>query len=129
MNDVLRMVNDMAVSVADLRLTPAYLVEIIRLVDANSINISTGKALLQKVEQTHRAPGEIVQAEGLAKVSDDAPIRAIAGEVLAENPKEVAAYHAGKITLIGWFVGQVMRKMRGKADPNLTKTIFEEMLK
>jgi aspartyl-tRNA(Asn)/glutamyl-tRNA(Gln) amidotransferase subunit B len=129
MNDVLRLINDRGVSPADLHLTPAFLAEIIRLVDTHTINTSTGKSLLQKVEETHRSPEEIVQVEGLVKVSDDTSIRTVANEVIAENPKEVAAYHAGKITLMGWFVGQVMRKMRGKADPNLAKNILEELLK
>lgn len=129
MNDVLRMINDKGINAADLNLTPAYLAEILRLVDANAINNSTGKSLLVKVEETRRSPQEIVQSEGLAKVSDDAEIRAVVNAVLSENAKEVASYRAGKVTLIGWFVGQVMRKMRGKADPNLARAILEEMLK
>jgi aspartyl-tRNA(Asn)/glutamyl-tRNA(Gln) amidotransferase subunit B len=128
MNDVLRMINDRGVTARDLRLTPAYLAEILKLVDSGAINTSTGKSLLQKVEDTGRAPGEIVQAEGLAKVSDDAAIRAVVAEVLAESPKEVESYRAGKATLIGWFVGQVMKKMRGKADPALARQILEELL-
>jgi aspartyl-tRNA(Asn)/glutamyl-tRNA(Gln) amidotransferase subunit B len=84
---------------------------------------------LEKVEKTGRAPGEIVQAEGLAKISDSSAIHAAAAEVLAENPDQVAAYKNGKITLMGWFVGQVMKKMRGKADPQATKSALEELLK
>ncbi len=129
MNDVLRMINERGTNAGELNLLPAYLAEIIRLVDANTINISTGKSLLVKVEETHRAPGKIVQDEGLARVSDDAAIRGVAGEVIVENPKEVASYRSGKVTLMGWFVGQVMRKMRGKADPNLARAILEELLK
>jgi aspartyl-tRNA(Asn)/glutamyl-tRNA(Gln) amidotransferase subunit B len=69
-----------------------------------------------------------VQAEGLAKVSDDSAIRAVCAEVLAESPEQVATYKSGKVTLIGWFVGQVMKKMRGKADPQMAKAILEELL-
>jgi aspartyl-tRNA(Asn)/glutamyl-tRNA(Gln) amidotransferase subunit B len=129
MNDVLRMINDSGVPADRLRLTPAYLAEIIKMVDAGILNTSTGKSLLEKVEKTGRAPGEIVQAEGLAKVSDSGAIHAAAAEVLAENPDQVAAYKNGKITLMGWFVGQVMKKMRGKADPQATKSALEELLK
>ncbi len=129
MNDVLRMINESGTSAETLRLKPAYLAEIIRLVDAGTININTGKSLLDKVEKTGKSPEEIVQAEGLAKVSDDSSIRAVCQEVLAENPKEVESYKAGKVTLIGWFVGQVMRKMRGKADATLARSILEELLK
>lgn len=129
MNDVLRMVNELGIPAGELRLTPAYLAQIIKLVDAGTVNTSTGKTLLLKVQETGMRPADIVQAEGLAKVSDDAAIRAVAGEVLAANPKEVESYKAGKVTLIGWFVGQVMRKMGGKADPNLARKILEELLR
>ena len=128
MNDVLRMLNDRNLTADQLKLTPQYLAEILKLVDANSINTSTGKALLLKVETSGRAPGEIVQAEGLAQVSDDSAIRAVVQALLEASPKEVQAYKAGKTTLIGWFVGQVMRQMRGKADPSLARTILEELL-
>jgi len=129
MNDVLRMINDKGIPAEKLRLTPPYLAEIIRLVDAGTVNTYTGKSLLDKVEQTGRAPAEIVQAEGLAKVSDTDAIRAACSEVLAENPEQVASYKNGKATLIGWFVGQVMRKTRGKVDPQATRAVLEELLK
>ncbi len=128
MNDILRMLNDRGITVADLFLTPDHLAQILRMVDNGTINNSTGKSLLQKVDETHHTPADIVREEGLAKVSNDAAIRSICLEILAESPKEVASYKAGKTTLIGWFVGQVMRKMRGKADPTLARTILEEML-
>jgi aspartyl-tRNA(Asn)/glutamyl-tRNA(Gln) amidotransferase subunit B len=118
----------MAVSPDALLLSPKYLAEIIRLVDTSTINISTGKALLLRVQESGRAPGEIVQAEGLAQVSDDSAIRAVAAALIEANPKEVQSYRAGKISLIGWFVGQVMRQMKGKADPNLTRQVLEDLL-
>ena len=128
MNDVLRMFNESSQTADQLRLTPAYLAEIIKLVDAGTVNTSTGKSLLEKVEESGKAPADIVAAEGLGKVSDDSAIRAVCLEVMAESPKEVESYKAGKVTLIGWFVGQVMKKMRGKADPTLARTILEELL-
>jgi len=128
MNDVLRMINDRGLSAGQMKLTPAYLAEILKMVDSGTINTSTGKALLQKVEDSGTAPTRIVEAEGLAQVSDDSAIRAVVAEVLAENVKEVEAYKGGKVTLMGWFTGQVMRKMRGKADPSLARKILEEML-
>ena len=129
MNDILRMLNDRGITVNDLFLTPNHLAQILKMVDKGTINTSTGKSLLNKVEESHRAPDEIVKAEGLAKVSDDAAIRSICEQILSDNPKEVSSYQGGKTTLIGWFVGQVMRKMRGKADPTLARTILEELLK
>jgi aspartyl-tRNA(Asn)/glutamyl-tRNA(Gln) amidotransferase subunit B len=128
MNDVLRMLNDRNLTAGDLKLTPVFLVEILRLVDANTVNNNTGKALLIKVEDTGKAPAAVVAEEGLAQVSDDSAIRNVVQQVLDENPKEVAAYKSGKTTLLGWFVGQVMRQMRGKADPTLARNILEELL-
>jgi aspartyl-tRNA(Asn)/glutamyl-tRNA(Gln) amidotransferase subunit B len=129
MNDVLRMINEQGLKPAEMKLTPQTLAEILKLVDAGSINISTGKALLEKVQSSGKVPSQIVNDEGLARVSEDGAIRTVCQEVLAEAPNEVAAYKAGKVTLIGWFVGSVMKKMRGKADAALARTILEELLK
>ncbi|PKN99229.1 MAG: hypothetical protein CVU43_15465 [Chloroflexi bacterium HGW-Chloroflexi-5] len=128
MNEVLRMINDQGLNPAEMALTPAALASILKLVDAGTININTGKSLLQKVQQTGKSPDAIVAEEGLGLVSDDSAIRAVCEEVLAESPNEVAAYKGGKVTLIGWFVGGVMKKMRGKADAAMAKTILEELL-
>ncbi len=129
MNDVLRMLNEKGIQAGDLKLTPAYLADIIKLVDSGTVNTSTGKALILKVEESGSAPGKIVESEGLAQVSDDSAIRQICQELIAENPNEVESYKAGKVTLIGWFVGQVMKKMRGKADPTMARQVMEELLK
>jgi len=129
MNDVLRLLNDRGQTADQLKLTPSYLAGILRLLDEGKINTSTAKSLLVRVEDSGRTPDTIVEKEGLAKVSDDSAIRAACQEVLNQNPGEVASYKAGKVTLIGWFVGQVMRSMRGKADPNITRQIMEELLK
>src|SRR3990172_4418499 len=123
MNDVLRMINERSLSAGSLRLNPIYLAEIIQLVDAGTINASTGKSLLEKVEEGGHAPAEIVKDEGLARVSDDIAIRGIAAAIVDENPGQVESYKSGKVTLIGWFVGQVMKQSQGKADPQLARAI------
>lgn len=128
-NDVLRMINERGATAGGLRLAPLYLAEIIKLVDAGTVNTSTGKSLLDKVEDSGSAPGEIVEAEGLAQVSDQYAVRTVCAEVLTENPGQVATYKGGKVSIMGWFVGQVMRKSRGKADPKLARSFLEELLK
>ena len=128
MNDVLRMINDRGLSPEHMRLTAVHLAAILKLVDEGTINTNTGKALLAKVEESGKAPADIVAAEGLAKVSDDSAIRGVAQALLAANPKEVEAYRGGKATLMGWFVGQVMREMRGKADAGVARKVLEELL-
>jgi aspartyl-tRNA(Asn)/glutamyl-tRNA(Gln) amidotransferase subunit B len=129
MNDVMRIMNEQSITADQLKLTPAWLAELIKLIDAGTINVSTAKSLVDKVEAGGKSPAAIVEVEGLAKVSDDSAIRTACQEVLAESPNEVAAFKGGKTTLMGYFVGQVMKKLRGKADPQMTRKILEELLK
>ena len=128
-NDVMRMMNAESLQAGDLRLKPNYLADIIKLVDEKKINTATGKSLLEKVQRTGTPPLEIVKREGLAQISDQNTIRIVCQQVLDENPDQVKNYKAGKIGLIGWFVGQVMKKSHGKADPKLARSTLEEMLK
>jgi aspartyl-tRNA(Asn)/glutamyl-tRNA(Gln) amidotransferase subunit B len=128
MNDVLRMLRDRGLSASQLRMKPEDLVQIIRMVNDRQITTNTAKELLEKVEDSGTSPAEIVASEGLAQVSDDSELQRLAEEILAESQEQVEAYRAGKATLIGWFVGQVMRKTGGKADPQRTRTILEDLL-
>ncbi len=128
MNDVMRMMNDSGKRADQLQLSPQYLAEILLLVDGGKINNSTAKNLLNKVEESGRSPGEIVKAEGLGLVSDDGAIRDVIKTILANSPNEVQAYKDGKVSLMGWFTGQVMREMRGKADPKTAQSILKELL-
>jgi aspartyl-tRNA(Asn)/glutamyl-tRNA(Gln) amidotransferase subunit B len=129
MNDVMRMLNESGKTAGELALTPAYLADIIKLVDAGTLNTNTAKELLDKVNKTGKSPAQIVQEQGLAKVSDESAIRAVVEQVIAEAPSEVATYKGGKLGLMGWFVGQVMKKMQGKADAQKARALLEEMLK
>ncbi|MDH3944063.1 MAG: Asp-tRNA(Asn)/Glu-tRNA(Gln) amidotransferase subunit GatB, partial [Anaerolineae bacterium] len=129
MNDVMAMLNEKGITAGELKLTPEYLAEIVKLVDAKTVNTPTGKALLEKVEASGQAPGEIVEVEGLGQVSDEGAIREICAQVVAENPDQVATYQGGKQGLMGWFVGQVMAKTKGKADPKKAQEILQELLK
>ena len=129
MNDVLRMRNEMDVAMSEMKLTPAYLAELVTLTDGGKINITTAKNLLPKIQESSKSPQALVEELGLAVVSDDVTIRTVCEKIVAGNPVEVQSYRDGKESLIGWFVGQVMREMRGKADPKLTQQILKELLK
>jgi len=129
MNDLMRLMNSQGKDALSLVLRPQDLAEIIQLVDAGKVNAATGKTLLEKVETTGRKVSDIVVSEGLGLVSDDGLLRQRIEEVLAEAPNEVTAFKAGKEGLFGWFLGQVMRKMGGKADPKRSREILLELLK
>jgi aspartyl-tRNA(Asn)/glutamyl-tRNA(Gln) amidotransferase subunit B len=128
MNDVLRLMRERGVPAGSLQLAPAHLAEIIRMVEAREITTSTGKELLAKVETTGRGPREIVANDGLGQVSDEDALKQIALQIVQANASQVDAYRKGKTTLIGWFVGQVMRQTGGKADPQRTRAVLEEIL-
>jgi aspartyl-tRNA(Asn)/glutamyl-tRNA(Gln) amidotransferase subunit B len=129
MNDVLRLLNERSLTAAELKLTPAYLADILTLMDSNTVNTPTGKTLIEQVQNSGDAPSTIVEHESLAQVSDADALRQVCAAVLAANPEPVANYRKGKETLMGWFVGQVMRATRGKADPQLAKELLEVLLK
>ena len=129
MNDVLRITNELGIQVNELELTPKYLAEIIKMVNIGTINNSTGKSLLEKVQSSGQSPADIVAEEGLAQVSDLGAIYSVCQEVIDKNPDQVEKYRGGKDSLIGWFVGQVMRKSKGKADPKIARQALEDLLK
>ncbi len=128
MNEILRLSNERGIPVSGLRIRPAALAEILRLTDEGAVNTSTGKRLTELVEESGKSPAELVRELGLAQISDDSAIRDVCAEIIAKNPKEVSAYRAGKETLIGWFTGQVMRQMKGKADPKRANSVLKELL-
>ncbi len=128
-NDVLGLVNELGLAVDELFLTPERLQEIMKLVDGGNINTSTGKELVRKTQEQQKDPGEIVEEEGLAQVTDSGAIESICKEVIQENPAQVEQYQSGKEGVIGWLIGQVMAKSGGKADPQVVRETIIALLK
>ena len=129
MNEILRMLNELGVSADALVLSPENLAEVIKMVDAGTVNNATAKSLLAKVQESGKPPSAIVKEEGLAQVSDDSQLQSVIDKILAANLEEVASFRGGKEGLFGWFMGQVMRETRGKADPKLTRELLIKALK
>ena len=129
MNDLSRLLNDLGKTADQLLLDPKNLAEIIQLVDEGKINAATGKSLLKKVEETGKTPAKIVEEEGLGLLTDSDALRTQIEAVLASAPDEVANFRAGKDSLLGWFVGQVMRSSGGNADPKRTREILLDLLR
>jgi aspartyl-tRNA(Asn)/glutamyl-tRNA(Gln) amidotransferase subunit B len=127
-NDLLGLVNELNLPLDKLYLTPTRLAEIIQLVDTNKINTSTGRELVQITEQRKEEPVEIVEQDGLAQLTDTSAIEAICQEVMEASPDQVAQYRSGKKGVIGWFMGQVMSKSGGKADPQVVRELLIKYL-
>jgi aspartyl-tRNA(Asn)/glutamyl-tRNA(Gln) amidotransferase subunit B len=128
MNDVLRLMREQGTLAGDLRLGPAQLVDIICMVDEGTINAPTAKTLLERVQQSGESPRHIVESEGLGQVSDAGQLESLARQLIDAHPDQAAAYRAGKATLLGWFVGQMMRQTQGKADPQQARSILQSLL-
>ncbi|HSN77184.1 MAG TPA: Asp-tRNA(Asn)/Glu-tRNA(Gln) amidotransferase subunit GatB [Anaerolineae bacterium] len=114
--------------ITSLPIQPASLVELIKLVDAGVVNRNTGKKVLEQMVATGQPAAEIIQAQGLTQVSDEAGLAQIVDALLAANPGEVAKYRAGKTNLLGWFMGQVMKETRGQANPDMVRKLVAARL-
>jgi aspartyl-tRNA(Asn)/glutamyl-tRNA(Gln) amidotransferase subunit B len=126
-NEVLRLINERGLPASELPLTPARLAELARLVEDRVITRQTAVGLIPRIITTGLAPRTIVEDEGLAQISSEDALRAIAQQVLDENPGQVAAYRA-KPALLKWFVGQVMKKSQGQANAQVAEKILSELL-
>jgi aspartyl-tRNA(Asn)/glutamyl-tRNA(Gln) amidotransferase subunit B len=101
---------------------------LVRLIDAGKISGKQGKDVLVEMFQTGKSAAAIVAEQGLVQVSDSSEIDALIDQVLAANPQQVTAYRAGKETLFGFFVGQVMKASQGKANPKVVNERLKEKL-
>lgn len=127
--ELFRLLKETEAGIEELRITPAALAELLTLVEKGTINQNTAKAVLGEMFQTGRAAAEIVAEKGLAQISDADELERVIDEVISANPDQVAEYRAGKERLLGWFVGQVMKATRGKANPQLVTELLKEKLR
>jgi aspartyl-tRNA(Asn)/glutamyl-tRNA(Gln) amidotransferase subunit B len=107
---------------------PERLAELLRLIESGVISGKIAKTVFDDMVSTGKAPEAIVQEKGLVQVTDTDAITAVVSQVLDEHPQEVEDYKAGKRKLLGFFVGQVMKKTRGKANPKIVNEILKEKL-
>jgi glutaminyl-tRNA synthetase len=125
-NEVLRLLKDR--SVGDLPFDGGAFGELVALVDGGKITTSSGKTVLERMAATGRSPGRIVDELGLKSIGDDATLQAAVTQVLAIFPDEVARYRDGEPKLLGFFMGQVMRKTAGKGDAQRVRQILADQL-
>jgi glutaminyl-tRNA synthetase len=109
-------------------LTPSALAELVALVDDGTLSARLGKEVLAEMAATGQSAAQLVEQRGLEQVSSTAALRPIVAEVLAEHPDQIGAYRGGKVGLLGFFVGQVMRKTGGKANPQQAQALLKEAL-
>jgi aspartyl-tRNA(Asn)/glutamyl-tRNA(Gln) amidotransferase subunit B len=133
MGDLLRVLHerklDTAPTITAWPVAPAHLAELIALIDDGTISGKIAKTVFEEMLNADEAPRAIVARTGLVQVSDGGAIEKIVDEVLAANPDKVAEFRDGKDKLQGFFVGQVMKAMGGKANPKLVNDLLAAKLK
>jgi aspartyl-tRNA(Asn)/glutamyl-tRNA(Gln) amidotransferase subunit B len=126
--DVARLANEAGTGPAAWKLAPAALAEVLKLIDAGTIGGPGAKQVVEEVFRTGAAPAEVVRAKGLAQVSDEGAIEAAVDRVLAASPGEVERFRGGNAKLMGFFVGQVMKETKGKANPAVVNALLKKKL-
>ncbi len=127
-NDLFKLMNESKQAITDIKVTPVMLAELVGLVGKGTINNNTAVSVLAEMFVSGQSAQSIVEAQGLAQISDEDALVAIVEQVLDESPDSVAAYLGGKEKLRGWFVGQVMKATRGKANPGLVNKLLVQAL-
>ena len=128
MGDFFAMLNEKKLELKDSPVSAENLGRLVELVSQNVINGKTAKDVFAIMAETGENPEKIVEEKGLKQVTDTSAIEAVIDEVLAANPDNAAAYRSGKQGLFGWFVGQVMKASKGKANPGLVNELLKKKL-
>lgn len=128
LKDLLGYLNDKKIALNQCNVTPKILAELVELVENGTINNRVASELFARIAESGGSPREIVEKEGLKQVSDTGALTKLIAEIIAANPKQVEAYRAGKDKLFGFFVGQVMAKTRGTADPKIVDELLKKAL-
>lgn len=129
MGPLLGLLNTAGKSIDASPVSPENLGRLLQLIAEGVISGKIAKTVFDEMAVSGRAPDHIVRERGLMQVSDAAQIETAVDRVIAENTNEVQAYRAGKTKLLGFFVGQVMRATRGKANPQVVNEVLKEKLK
>ena len=111
-----------------LMFTPVQIAELVKMLDEETISTKIAKQVFEEMSVSGEDPVQIVEANGLVQISDPAQILPIIEEVMAKNPDNVAKFKAGNTKLLGFFVGQVLKSIGGKAHPKVVNELVAQQL-
>ena len=128
--DITAYLKENNVNINETKLTPNALAELVDLIVKGTISNNIAKKILPQMLQNGARAKEIVEKEGLSVISDEGAIKELVQKVVANNPAQVQAYKNGKTNLMGFFVGQIMKETKGRANPQvINKLLAEELSK
>lgn len=128
LSELLRELNQAETTPGDCALTPQKLAALVKLIEDGVISGKIAKQIFPALFKEGRDPEAYVKEQGLVQISDTSALEGAVDEVLAANPDEVEAYKGGKKKLIGFFVGQIMKKTKGQANPGLVNELLRKKL-
>ncbi|MBN1881734.1 MAG: Asp-tRNA(Asn)/Glu-tRNA(Gln) amidotransferase subunit GatB [Deltaproteobacteria bacterium] len=128
MVELLHKLNDDKVFIADSPIPPKDMARLIGLIEDETISGKIAKTVFAEMYDTHKSPEVIVKEQGLVQITDSGEIAAIVDDIIAAHPDEVAAYRGGKENLLKFFIGQVMKETKGKANPKLVNDLVKKKL-
>jgi aspartyl-tRNA(Asn)/glutamyl-tRNA(Gln) amidotransferase subunit B len=128
-SELLRELEVAGVSAGDSPVSPGELGALVRLIDEEKISGKQGKDVLVEMFKTGKSAQAIVEEQGLVQLSDTGEIDGLIESVIAANPDQLASYRSGKETLFGFFVGQVIKASKGKANPKVVNERLRAKLK
>ena len=126
--ELARAVNDKEADLGALAFDPALVREVWKLQDGGAISSTAAKEVLAELIRTGEAPQKIVERKGLSQVSDAFELERVVDAVIARNPAEVEKYKGGKTNLLGFFVGQAMKDLKGKGNPGALNALLKKKL-
>ena len=127
-SDLFGALNRLGKTIGDSPVTPVRAAELLALVADGTLSGSLAKQVFEVMLETGEAPAAIVEARGLKQTSDTGAIDAVIAEVMARNPGQLEQYRAGKVALFGFFVGQTMKAMGGRANPGVVNDLLKKAL-
>jgi aspartyl-tRNA(Asn)/glutamyl-tRNA(Gln) amidotransferase subunit B len=126
--ELLGLLNADAKTIAQSPLSPEAVAEIVELVERELISRRSAKEVFEKAYREGGSPKRIVERDGYVQVSDDAAIEAIVREVVEANPGQLEQLLAGKDKVRGFFVGQVMKRSKGQANPGVVNAVLDRVI-
>ena len=130
MTDIIRVVREKGIEYNELPFTPKQFAKLITLIDKGIISGSIAKKVFEEMVETGKDAEKIVEEKGLVQISDEGAIKEVVDKIIAANPQSVEDYKNGKDRALGFLVGQCMKEMKGKGNPQiLNKLILEYLTK
>ncbi len=128
MGDFSALLNQENISIRASKVTPEGLAELIGIIDSGKISSKIAKSVFEEMFESGKSPAKIIEEGGLEQISDEDVLEKIVDEVIEENPDPVSQYREGKKKAIGYLIGQVMAKTKGKANPKMVNKMIAEKL-